>query len=117
MTGKRTLTIGLVGYEFMGKAHSNAWRQAPRFFDLPTHLRLKTICGRDAKAVRPKRCRSGENVARGEASARRQHDLSELPPHSGDCPGEANDRARRNRRAHFSFSRALRAGLDCRSKI
>ena len=52
MTGKCTLTIGLVGYKFMGKAHSNAWRQAPRFFDLPTHLRLKTICGRDAKAVR-----------------------------------------------------------------
>ena len=52
MTDKRTLTIGLVGYKFMGKAHSNAWRQAPRFFDLPTHLRLKAICGRDAKAVR-----------------------------------------------------------------
>jgi len=52
MTGKRTLTVGLVGYKFMGKAHSNAWRQAPRFFELPTHLRLKAICGRDAKAVR-----------------------------------------------------------------
>jgi predicted dehydrogenase len=52
MTGKRTLAVGLVGYKFMGKAHSNAWRQAPRFFDLPMHLRLKTICGRDAKAVR-----------------------------------------------------------------
>lgn len=31
----------------MGKAHSNAWRQAPRFFDLAADLRLKTICGRD----------------------------------------------------------------------
>ncbi len=36
----------------MGKAHSNAWRQAPRFFDLPADLRLRTICGRDARALK-----------------------------------------------------------------
>jgi predicted dehydrogenase len=49
---KRILNVGLIGYKFMGKAHSNAWRQAPRFFDLPAELRLKTICGRDKLAVR-----------------------------------------------------------------
>ena len=52
MATRRTLTVGMVGYNFMGRAHSNAWRQAPRFFDLPADLRLKTICGRDAGAVR-----------------------------------------------------------------
>jgi predicted dehydrogenase len=52
MTTRRTLAVGLVGYSFMGKAHSNAWRQAPRFFDLPADVRLKTICGRNAAAVR-----------------------------------------------------------------
>ena len=52
MTTRRTLAVGLVGYNFMGKAHSNAWRQAPRFFELPADLRLKTICGRNAAAVR-----------------------------------------------------------------
>jgi predicted dehydrogenase len=36
----------------MGKAHSNAWRQAPRFFDLRGDIRLETICGRDKAAVR-----------------------------------------------------------------
>lgn len=36
----------------MGKAHSNAWRQAPHFFDLPADLRMKTICGRDKVAVK-----------------------------------------------------------------
>ena len=36
----------------MGKAHSNAWRQAPHFFDLPAGLRLKTICGRNRAAVK-----------------------------------------------------------------
>ena len=49
---RRTLHVGLIGYRFMGRAHSNAWRQAPRFFDLPAAVRMKTICGRDARAVR-----------------------------------------------------------------
>ncbi|MDQ6860790.1 MAG: Gfo/Idh/MocA family oxidoreductase, partial [Verrucomicrobiota bacterium] len=52
MTTRRTLAVGLVGYAFMGKAHSNAWRQAPRFFDLPAEVRMKTICGRNAAAVK-----------------------------------------------------------------
>ena len=30
-----TLGIGMVGYAFMGAAHSHAWRTAPAFFDLP----------------------------------------------------------------------------------
>ena len=30
-----TLGVGMVGYAFMGAAHSQAWRTAPRFFDLP----------------------------------------------------------------------------------
>ncbi len=45
---KKQLSVGLIGYNFMGKTHSNAWRQAGRFFDLPATLRLKTICGRHA---------------------------------------------------------------------
>jgi predicted dehydrogenase len=52
MPARRTLTVGLIGYDFMGRAHSNAWRQAPRFFDLPADLRLKTICGRNRAAVK-----------------------------------------------------------------
>jgi len=52
MSTSRTLAVGLIGYNFMGKAHSNAWRQAPHFFDLPATLRLKTICGRDRAAVK-----------------------------------------------------------------
>jgi predicted dehydrogenase len=52
MSKPRVLSVGMIGYKFMGKAHSNAWRQAPRFFDLPAEVRLKTICGRDEKAAR-----------------------------------------------------------------
>ena len=52
MKAKPTLSVGLIGYQFMGKAHSNAWRQAPRFLDLPAEVRMKTICGRNRAAVK-----------------------------------------------------------------
>jgi predicted dehydrogenase len=45
------LGIGLIGYAFMGAAHSQAWRSAPRFFDLPLHPDLNVLCGRNADAV------------------------------------------------------------------
>jgi predicted dehydrogenase len=48
----KTLNVGMIGYKFMGKAHSNGWRQAPHFFDLPACPVLHTICGRDVKAAR-----------------------------------------------------------------
>lgn len=35
----------------MGKAHSNAYRQVNRFFDLPIQVRMHTICGRTESAV------------------------------------------------------------------
>src|SRR2546430_9539334 len=47
MPKRRTLSVALIGTKFMGRAHSNAWRQAPRFFDLPADIRMATICGRD----------------------------------------------------------------------
>lgn len=49
---KKQLRVGMVGYNFMGKAHSNAWRQVNPFFpDLPATVHLATICGRNAAAV------------------------------------------------------------------
>jgi predicted dehydrogenase len=44
----KTLNIGLVGYGFMGRTHSNAFHQAPRFFDLPYRPVLKAVCARNA---------------------------------------------------------------------
>ena len=45
------LGIGLVGYAFMGRAHSNAWRSVGSFFDLPMKPRMAAICGRNEEAV------------------------------------------------------------------
>ena len=60
---KKTLNIGLIGYLFMGKAHSNGWRQAPRFFDMKQDVRLHTICGRNGPAVEKARKQYGWNYA------------------------------------------------------
>jgi predicted dehydrogenase len=49
---RRTLSVALIGTKFMGRAHSNAWRQAPRFLDLPADIRMAAICGRDRGATR-----------------------------------------------------------------
>ncbi len=42
-----TLGVGLIGYAFMGAAHSQAWRTAPHFFDLPLTPDLTVLVGRD----------------------------------------------------------------------
>lgn len=52
MPTRPVLSIALIGTKFMGRAHSNAWRQAPHFFDLPADLRLAVICGRDPASTR-----------------------------------------------------------------
>lgn len=45
------LNIALIGYKFMGKAHSNAFRQVRRFFPGKLEPRMKVICGRDRRGV------------------------------------------------------------------
>ncbi len=42
----------MVGYAFMGAAHSHAWRTAPRFFDLPLAPELTAVAGRNEEGVR-----------------------------------------------------------------
>lgn len=49
---KEDLNIGLVGYGFMGRTHSNAFLQAPRFFDLPYRPVLKAVCARNAERAK-----------------------------------------------------------------
>src|SRR5215471_2023993 len=46
-----TIGIGMIGYKFMGKAHSNAYRQVPQFFNPPLKPRLRMICGREQVKV------------------------------------------------------------------
>ena len=48
----KKLNVGMIGYKFMGKAHSNAWKQAPHFFDVDVEPVLKVACGRHAGPLR-----------------------------------------------------------------
>jgi myo-inositol 2-dehydrogenase/D-chiro-inositol 1-dehydrogenase len=48
----KTLNIGLVGYGFMGRTHSNAFLQAPRFFELPYKPVLKAVAARNEDRVK-----------------------------------------------------------------
>ena len=70
----KTLRVGLIGYRFMGKAHSNAWRQAPRFFNLKANVELHTICGRHAAGVQAARAQLGW-----QKSATDWHEIVESP--------------------------------------
>jgi predicted dehydrogenase len=45
------LRVGMVGYAFMGAVHAHAWRNAHRFFDLPTTPELTAVAGRNKEAV------------------------------------------------------------------
>jgi predicted dehydrogenase len=48
---KRPLWVGMIGYAFMGATHSQAWRTADRFFDLPVAPRMQVLCGRTESAA------------------------------------------------------------------
>lgn len=44
------LGVAMIGYAFMGKAHSNAWRNVASYFDVPA-FEQKVLVGRDAAQV------------------------------------------------------------------
>ena len=49
----KKIKVGMIGYGFMGKAHSNAYRQASRFFpDLPYQPELKVFCARNEERAK-----------------------------------------------------------------
>jgi len=46
------LGVGMIGYAFMGAAHSQGWRVAPRFFDLALSPEMTVVAGRNGPAVK-----------------------------------------------------------------
>ncbi|MFD9466323.1 Gfo/Idh/MocA family protein [Streptomyces sp. NPDC060027] len=60
---KPPLGVGMVGYAFMGAAHSQGWRTVGRVFDLPRRPVLAAVCGRDGQAVRAMADRHGWGAA------------------------------------------------------
>lgn len=48
---RKPLNVGMIGYGFMGRAHSNAYRKVGNFFDLDCQPVLKAACGRNRAKV------------------------------------------------------------------
>src|ERR1700733_16237680 len=48
---KPTINVCLVGHKFMGKAHTNAYLKAPKFFDLPLDPVMHTVVGRNREEL------------------------------------------------------------------
>jgi predicted dehydrogenase len=44
--------VGMVGYKFMGRTHSNAYRQVAHFFGVDPKPRMVAVCGRDEAGVK-----------------------------------------------------------------
>ena len=51
LAGRKPLRIGLIGQGFMGRAHSNAWSQVNKFFNLPLQVELHAVCAKNRKAL------------------------------------------------------------------
>lgn len=49
---KKTLNVAMIGTQFMGKAHSNAWSKLPMFFDLPVDVVMKVVCGQSLSGLK-----------------------------------------------------------------
>ena len=52
MSERSELGVAMIGYAFMGAAHSQGWRNAHRFFDLPVRPAANVLCGRTESATR-----------------------------------------------------------------
>jgi len=48
----KPLNIGLIGYGFMGRAHSNAYRKVNNFFELDVHPVMKACCARSEDTIK-----------------------------------------------------------------
>ncbi|MFQ3594133.1 MAG: Gfo/Idh/MocA family oxidoreductase [Gemmataceae bacterium] len=48
----KTLNLGMIGYGFMGRAHSNGFRKVGNFFQLPYKVHLKAACARNAEKLK-----------------------------------------------------------------
>jgi predicted dehydrogenase len=62
-TAQQRLRVAMVGHGFMGAAHSQAWRTAPRFFDLGADPEMAVIVGRDPERTEAARQRYGWQAA------------------------------------------------------
>ena len=110
------LRVGMVGYKFMGKAHSNAYRSLPMFFpSAPLQPEMSVICGRNEQGVQEAANQFGwsESVTDWRELVKRDDiDLIDI-----NAPSDAHKEIAldsRSSRANICF---VRSRLRCRLRI
>ncbi|GAB4000540.1 hypothetical protein GCM10029992_32780 [Glycomyces albus] len=91
------LRIAMIGTGFMARAHSHAWRTAPRFFDLPLRPELAVIAGRDptrTEAAAAKLGWSGHDLDWRRAIERDDIDLVDIVTPGTPTPRSPSPRSR-----------------------
>lgn len=83
-----TMRVGMAGYGFMGAAHSQGWRSAPAFFDLPLRVEMAAVAGRNAEAVAAAAAKWG--WARSETDWRRLVDADDIDLVDVCTPGDSH---------------------------
>jgi predicted dehydrogenase len=84
----KKLNVAMVGYQFMGRTHSNAWRQVGKFFDVPFEPVLKVVCGRREDEVKKAAAKLGweeHSTSWQEVVARKDIDIVDIV-----TPGDAH---------------------------
>ena len=74
------LGIGMVGYAFMGAAHSRAWATVVQAFHVPLRPRMAVLAGRDGAATRAAAHRFGWRHAETDWRALIDRDDVQLAP-------------------------------------
>ncbi|MDK1472090.1 Gfo/Idh/MocA family oxidoreductase [Streptomyces sp. 549] len=87
-TSAPPLGVGMVGYAFMGAAHSQGWRTVGRVFDLPLRPVMSAVCGRDPAGVRSAADRLGWAAA--ETDWRRLVDRDDVQVVDICTPGDSH---------------------------
>ena len=59
VSDRKKIRVGMVGYKFMGKAHSHAYKDVGMFFDMDADYVMRAICGRNEQGVREAAARFG----------------------------------------------------------
>ncbi len=100
------LNVALIGYAFMGRAHSNAYRQVGRFFKPKHPPRMKVLCGRTPAGVKAAAEQLGwEETATDwrEVVTRKDIDIVDISRRATATP---RSRLRRRRPARWSSARS-----------
>jgi hypothetical protein len=111
----KEIGVALIGHRFMGKAHSNAYRQVVPFMSPRLTPRMRVLCGRDGRAV----AQAAKTLGWEEAATDRRAEVvkrKDIDRWMPSTPGAATPRSRSRRRAGRPSSARSRSPTTCATR-